>query len=204
MLRHESCKGRVFAKLVLTFLWLGCSQAAILLRGHDLALLVKVPSNPPLPVVRVALAQDNGTIDADNRGLSGRAVAGIAVGSALGGILVASIVMLSCCLRGIKKNSFNRENPSSTSETKTPIISGLNLFRMRNAPPNGYAVPPPISGVDKQDRDDISDTSFVLPELGGPNPHNKFDGMEWVDIKGLDDETLQDISTDLRKLQQLG
>uniref|UniRef100_A0A7I4CNL4 Uncharacterized protein n=1 Tax=Physcomitrium patens TaxID=3218 RepID=A0A7I4CNL4_PHYPA len=116
MLRHESCKGRVFAKLVLTFLWLGCSQAAILLRGHDLALLVKVPSNPPLPVVRVALAQDNGTIDADNRGLSGRAVAGIAVGSALGGILVASIVMLSCCLRGIKKNSFNRENPSSTSD----------------------------------------------------------------------------------------
>lgn len=87
---------------------------------------------------------------------------------------------------------------------QTPIISGLNLFRMRNAPPNGYAVPPPISGVDKQDRDDISDTSFVLPELGGPNPHNKFDGMEWVDIKGLDDETLQDISTDLRKLQQLG
>lgn len=64
-------------------------------------------------------------------------------------------------------------------------------------------MPVPIFGSDKLDPDEyISDTSFVLPELGGPNPHNKFDGMEWVDIKGLDDDHLQDISTDLRKYQQ--
>jgi len=62
-------------------------------------------------------------------------------------------------------------------------------------------VPVPIFHSDKLD-DEFSDTSFVLPELGGPNPHNKFDGMEWVDIKGMDDDVLVEISTDLRKYQQ--
>jgi len=87
--------------------------------------------------------------------------------------------------------------------TKTPRSSVWNCFRKRDLAPRGSKrVPPPIFGSDKLDPDDISDTSFVLPELGGPNPHNKFDGMEWVDIKGMDDDVLVEISTDLRKYKQ--
>lgn len=89
------------------------------------------------------------------------------------------------------------------SETKTPKSSIWNGFRKRELASRGSkSVPPPIFGSDKLEPDDISDTSFVLPELGGPNPHNKFDGMEWVDIKGMDDDVLVEISTDLRKYQQ--
>lgn len=47
-----------------------------------------------------------------------------------------------------------------------------------------------------------SDSDFVLPELGGKDSHIKFDGMAWVDIKGLDDEAMHDISTDLRVFHQ--
>ena len=47
-----------------------------------------------------------------------------------------------------------------------------------------------------------SDSDFVLPELGGKDSHIKFDGMAWVDIKGLDDQSMQDISTDLRVFHQ--
>lgn len=89
------------------------------------------------------------------------------------------------------------------SGTKAPSSSVWSCFgKRRFTSSRGRRVPPPIFGSDKQDPDDISDTSFVLPELGGPNPHNKFDGMEWVDIKGLDDDHLQDISTDLWKYSQ--
>lgn len=94
----------------------------------------------------------------------------------------------------------------SFTETKTRS-SGWKWLR-KNQPAaatrrGAAAAPvPPLFGSDKMDPDEISDTSFVLPELGGPNPHNKFDGMEWVDIKGMDDDVLVEISTDLRKYQQ--
>lgn len=57
---------------------------------------------------------------------------------------------------------------------------------------------PVTSDAEHHQAEDSSDSEFVLPALGGPDPHNKFDGMEWVDIKGMDDDKLQDISTDLR------
>lgn len=67
--------------------------------------------------------------------------------------------------------------------------------RASSQPPKEFPV---TSDAEHHQAEDSSDSEFVLPALGGPDPHNKFDGMEWVDIKGMDDDKLQDISTDLR------
>lgn len=63
------------------------------------------------------------------------------------------------------------------SESKTKKSSRWSFFRKSKIPSRGKAVPPAKLGTDKPDPDDNLDTSFVLPELGGPNPHNKFDGI---------------------------
>lgn len=166
------------------------------LRGHGLFSSYA----QPVPVVRVALEEPSVEGPNQDTGLSGGVLAGIVVGSVLGGvILIVLIGLLIRCLCQRRKISSNQEKPGTTSETKTASSSVWSCFRKRYVTSKGKRVPPPIFGSDKQDPDDISDTSFVLPELGGPNPHNKFDGMEWVDIRGLNDDTLQDISTDLRK-----
>jgi hypothetical protein len=132
-------------------------------------------------------------------------LAGVVVGSVLGGALFIVLVgLLIRCLCQRRKISADQAKVETTnSGTKAPSSSVWSCFgKRRFTSSRGRRVPPPIFGSDKQDPDDISDTSFVLPELGGPNPHNKFDGMEWVDIKGLDDDHLQDISTDLWKYSQ--
>lgn len=143
-------------------------------------------------------------------GLSSGVKTGIVVGSVAGGLLFVVIVgVLIWCLCRRRKVSSNQEKPGSNSvPNPKPARSGSvwSFFPKRDPKlasqvVSSKRVPVPIFHSDKLD-DDFSDTSFVLPELGGPNPHNKFDGMEWVDIKGMDDDVLVEISTDLRKYQQ--
>jgi len=142
--------------------------------------------------------------------LSTGQVIGIAAGSVAGGLLFLVILgLLIWCLCQRRKVSSNQENPGSNSVPypKPPRSGSVWSFFPKRDPKlasqvvSSKRVPVPIFHSDKLD-DEFSDTSFVLPELGGPNPHNKFDGMEWVDIKGMDDDVLVEISTDLRKYQQ--
>jgi hypothetical protein len=145
-----------------------------------------------------------------NSGLSRGKVIGIIVGSAAGGLLFVVILgLLIRCICQRRKVSSNQEKPgsNSVSNPKPPRSGSVWSFFPKRDPKlatqvvSSKRVSVPIFHSDKLD-DDFSDTSFVLPELGGPNPHNKFDGMEWVDIKGMDDDVLVEISTDLRKYQQ--
>lgn len=102
-------------QLVMTILWLGCSQAAVALRGHGVN---RVSSNGQLsvPVVRAAVADSN--IGHPDTGLSGRKVAGIVVGSVVGVVILVVILgLLIRCLCQRRKISSNQEKPGSTSGT---------------------------------------------------------------------------------------
>lgn len=121
MRRDENLRGGIVANLVLTLLCLGFSQATVVLRGGGLAYLDKVPLNAqPLYVVRVSLAEGDGTTDGHDRKLSGGAVAGIVVGSIFG---IASAASLICCLSRTKCSSSNEEKPGTTSGTDPHLNS---------------------------------------------------------------------------------